>query len=890
MKNRLLAYAFAAACSAFANNASAAIQFAAPAYVVRETDSEAVVKVSLTAKDSAAGAVTVNYRTINGSADAGADYQTTAGTLIWDEGDFTDREIRVPIINDTEVEPVDETFSVVLESAAGSSISSTRSTTTVRIVDDDARQPGQFQFSASAIGILEGNVTFEVFVQRVNGSYGAVTVDFTPTTDGTATPVTDWQASAGTLVWGDGDVNPKSFTVTIFDDDIVEINETIVFRLQNPTGGATVGERSTSTVTIVDNDNPTLTPGTIRMVRARESMREDAANPFVQVERVNGYSGSVSATYAIKGVTAGPTDIRETTGIISWGDGDVDVKSIPITIVDDGLVESDETFTVTLSDPTGGAAIGEPSVETVTIIDNDVPASFISFSAPEYSVVDDQALVTVSVDRAGTGVQLDAPASVNLTTADLSAVAGQDYTSVNTTLNWNAGEGGRKSVVIPVTQFGSTPEPTEYFLVTLQAVNGSALAEPRQASVQILSHYEAAGKSTIQFNSANYSVSDREGCVALTLTRTGSTAPDISASVRVQTIDQSATQGSDYTTLDTVVRWDGADLTAKVVCVGITPPGTTLEQLETFGVRLSEPTGNGVLGSNSSATVRIQPAAPSTIRFERSVYSVGETDGSVTVTLLRGGDVTAGATVRVRSSNGSASSGTDYAAIDQQISWAPGDSSPKSLVVGILAPSSTTALAARTFSLAITAETGLVASGSPDTAAITIDRGVSSLISFAGEDSDANGVVELSVNDRDGAASITLRRVGSSIGEVSAEVVTLPGSATDAADYTGGSFTVSWANGDASPKTIVIPITGPGEAAERTEYFSVGVRSVTGRGALGSPSSVRVEIKSQTADDNKGTGCSISSGRSPVDPTLWLLALGASICLTYRRRMGRNRL
>ena len=47
--------------------------------------------------------------------------------------------------------------------------------------------------------------------------------------------------------------------------------------------------------------------------------------------------------------------------------------AIIIALSDDSLVEGNETFSVALASPTGGATLGSPSSETVTIADNDVP-------------------------------------------------------------------------------------------------------------------------------------------------------------------------------------------------------------------------------------------------------------------------------------------------------------------------------------------------------------------------------------------------------------------------------------------------------------------------------------------------------------------------------------
>ena len=41
------------------------------------------------------------------------------------------------------------------------------------------------------------------------------------------------------------------------------------------------------------------------------------------------------------------------------------------TVIDDQLLEGDESFDVSLDSPTGGANLDEPMTATVTIVDND---------------------------------------------------------------------------------------------------------------------------------------------------------------------------------------------------------------------------------------------------------------------------------------------------------------------------------------------------------------------------------------------------------------------------------------------------------------------------------------------------------------------------------------
>jgi hypothetical protein len=56
---------------------------------------------------------------------------------------------------------------------------------------------------------------------------------------------------------------------------------------------------------------------------------------------------------------------------LSWAGGDSANKTFSVPIINDGIHEDDETLTLTLRSPTGGATIGSPGTVTLTIIDDD---------------------------------------------------------------------------------------------------------------------------------------------------------------------------------------------------------------------------------------------------------------------------------------------------------------------------------------------------------------------------------------------------------------------------------------------------------------------------------------------------------------------------------------
>jgi hypothetical protein len=82
----------------------------------------------------------------------------------------------------------------------------------------------------------------------------------------------------------------------------------------------------------------------------------------------------VSVGYTLSDGTAKHVEdynpITPRTGTVTFGDGDTS-RTFVVEIVDDTLFESDETLTITLGGPTGGASAGTPGAATLTIISDD---------------------------------------------------------------------------------------------------------------------------------------------------------------------------------------------------------------------------------------------------------------------------------------------------------------------------------------------------------------------------------------------------------------------------------------------------------------------------------------------------------------------------------------
>jgi plastocyanin len=229
--------------------------------------------------------------------------------------------------------------------------------------------PGNLRFAANNANVSEGN-TATLTVQRVGGDDGAVSVSFS-TADGTAVAGSDYVASSGTLNWADNDDNPKSFQVQTIEDTGVESNETVNVVLSNPTGGAGLGAPSTATVTIVDDDT-TGTPGNLSFAAATLTVGESSGAAQLVVRRTGGTTGPVSVRVTTHdGTATGGPDFTHVDQVVTFGSGDAANKTVTVPIVDDFDVEATEAFHAMLTAPTGGAALANPTMADVQILDDD---------------------------------------------------------------------------------------------------------------------------------------------------------------------------------------------------------------------------------------------------------------------------------------------------------------------------------------------------------------------------------------------------------------------------------------------------------------------------------------------------------------------------------------
>ena len=234
---------------------------------------------------------------------------------------------------------------------------------------------------------------------------------------------------------------------------------------------------TTAAVTAPATDVPTV--GTLQLGTQSVEVSETAGAAGIVVNRVGGTSGQVQVNYAITAGSA--TDLLDFTplsGTVFFADGQTS-QPLAFPVIDDLLVEGDETVQITLSSPVD-APLGATTAATVTILDNE---QAISFASPTYAVPEPGMLAGVVVARSGA---VDLPATVNYATADVpgGAVANQDYVATAGTILFAAGQ-RTAFVTVPILDDFVDGEPDESFSVVLSQPNGAGLGTNGTTTVTI---------------------------------------------------------------------------------------------------------------------------------------------------------------------------------------------------------------------------------------------------------------------------------------------------------------------------------------------------------------------------------------------------------------------
>ena len=510
----------------------------------------------------------------------------------------------------------------------------------------------------------------------------------------------------------------------------------------------------------------------------------------------------------------GGADFAAANGTLTFAPGDTS-KTITVTVNGDAVNEADETFTVTLTNPSGATLA--TATGTGTIVNDD--------SAPTVSIAD--ALLTegnTGTTPATFTVTLSAASgqtvSVHYQTNDGSASAGSDYTAVaDTTLTFAPGETS-KDVSVDVVG-DTTIEPNETFSVVLSQPTNATLGAPATGTATIQND-DGATQPSISIADATVTEGNA-GTKILTFDVTASAAGAQVVTVDFATSDGTATTaGNDYQATSGTITF-GLGETAKQISVVIVGD-TANEDDETFTVTLSNPKNAIVQTASATGTIQNDDAVP-TVTINNVSVAEGQA-GTTAMTFTATLSAASGKTVSVdfatadgtATTGGSlATGGQDYTATSGTATFAPGVTTA-SVTVQVAGDTLNEADATLTVALsnAVNAALGGAAVG---TGTVTNDDALPLIVITGDAQSEGNSgtspltftvsLVDATSNPAPSGRTVTV------------DFATKNGTALAGSDYTANSGTLSFAAGE-TQKQIVVQMIGD-TVAEAAETLTVGL-------------------------------------------------------------------
>ena len=362
--------------------------------------------------------VSFNYRIIAGSASADLDYLPYPRTVSINAGDTT-TELSIAIINDTLIED-DETLFVVITNPLNATINDDKASATGTIKIDDL--PMLTITDATA---LESDSSIKFTVSLSEAFPGNdVSFDY-HTIAGSAIAGDDYTAVVDTTSISAGDTTAEIF-IYIINDTLVEDDETFALVIANPHNATITKDRGTATIKIDDLPSLSIKDATTLESAGRIKFTVSLSEVFP--------GNLVSLSYeTMPSSASADLDYASSVGTASIQAGEATTE-IVIKIVNDTLIEDDETFFVKISNPINATIDENRARATATIKIDDLP----SLAIANASATDNAELIkfTVSLSEAFVGN----PVFFDYATRPISASADIDYTSVSSTTSISAGD------------------------------------------------------------------------------------------------------------------------------------------------------------------------------------------------------------------------------------------------------------------------------------------------------------------------------------------------------------------------------------------------------------------------------------------------------------------
>uniref|UniRef100_A0A3B5LER5 Adhesion G-protein coupled receptor V1 n=1 Tax=Xiphophorus couchianus TaxID=32473 RepID=A0A3B5LER5_9TELE len=362
---------------------------------VSTEERDQIIKIYINREFGTSGAVNITYEVIRGSlqnlsevegalAVPGQDFVSGTGSVVLQEGQ-TSVPILVTILED-DIPELQEFFLVNITSAVlittlatVPQLDTSGLVAEVTIVANDGIR-GVIEWTSTMYEVNETIGALTLVAYRNKGTYGNVSLFFFAQ-NLEAQQGLDYNTSQTRLHFVGGERH-KFVEVQIIDDTIPEGAERFQLILSEPSPGLELGRNTTATVNILASDDGhgvisfnTSDHFLLREPTSMSQLSDSVAKLYVVRNPEEGTFGTVSVQYTIVDANGSLAegDVMPTKGLVVLEDG-VRFNMLEVRAIRDAEPEGNETFTLTLFNPTGGARLGEQLQILITVLENLAPS------------------------------------------------------------------------------------------------------------------------------------------------------------------------------------------------------------------------------------------------------------------------------------------------------------------------------------------------------------------------------------------------------------------------------------------------------------------------------------------------------------------------------------
>ena len=523
----------------------------------------------------------------------------------------------------------------------------------VSITDDDVPSVTA-SFEQSSYSVPEGG-SASVKVTLSADPERTVTIPITKSGQGGATSA-DYTVPAS--VTFNATETEKAIIFSAAQDDDNDDGESVKLGFGTMPGGVSAGTPGTATVSITDDDVPSVTAGfeQSRYTVAEGSTVEVSVTLSADPERTvtipitkANQDGATSADYSIP-------------ASVTFNSGDTE-KTIIFSAAQDDDNDDGESVKLTLGNLPDGVSAGSTAEATVSITDDDMPSVTASFGQSSYTAAEGSTVevsVTLSADPERT---VDIP----ITKANQDGATSADY-SIPASVTFNSGD-TEKTIIFSAAQDDDNDDGESVKLTLGNLPDGVSAGSTAEATVSITD--DDVPSVTVSFGQASYTVA--EGATqSVTVTLSGD--PERTVVIPITTTEQDGAGSDDYSGVPSSVTFNAGETSKSFTFMAV--DDTANDDGERVRLAFGALPDLVSAGTPAETTVSItDDDVPSvTVSFGQASYTVAEgATQSVTVTLSGDPERTVDIPITIDEQDGAGSD--DYSGVPSSVTFNAGETS-----------------------------------------------------------------------------------------------------------------------------------------------------------------------------------------------------------------------